>query len=150
MFSDGPKYAYKHLKLCKSYSFGNWSSSNVREYFLITTLHIYCNLSRWEGQKQREGLVIKHHKLAQKNKMMDNRALQRETRCFTDNSQVINNHYSDGDKKLTNLHIKQWKTVVKLCWKSYARTNILEYSFWHRYRHWWVEFLTGSNFFWIY
>ena len=38
MFSDGLKYAYKHLKLRKSCSFGNWSSSNGREYFLIA----YC------------------------------------------------------------------------------------------------------------
>lgn len=97
MFSDGPKYAYKHLKLRKSCSFGNWSSSNGREYFLIiATLQIYCNLSTWKGQKQRGGLqlAIKHHKLAQKYK-----PLQRWR-------QKLN---------LSNLHIKKWKTVVKLC-----------------------------------
>ena len=115
MLSDGPKYAYKYLKLRKSCSFGNWSSSNGRECFIISTLQIYCNLFRWEGQRQRGGLAIKHHKLVQKCKIMDNRALQRETRCFTDNSHVISYHYSDGDKNLTNLHVKQWKHVVKLC-----------------------------------
>ena len=71
MFLDGPKYAYKHVKLRKSCSFGNWPSSNGREYFLIATLQIYCNLSRWEGQKQRGGLSIKHHKLAQKYKIIN-------------------------------------------------------------------------------
>ena len=111
MFSDGPKYAFEHFKLRNSCSFGNWSSSIGREYFLITTLQIYCILSRWEGL----WLATKYHKLAQRYKMMDNRALQRETRCFTDNSHVISNQYSDGDKNLTNLHIKQWKTVIKLC-----------------------------------
>ena len=115
MFSDGPKYAFEHFKLRKSCSFGNWSSSNGREYFVISTLQIYCNLSRRQDQKQRGGLATKYHKLAQKYKMMDNRALQRETRCLTDKSQVISNYYSDGDKNLTNLHIKQRKTVVKLC-----------------------------------
>ena len=102
------------LNFRKSCSFGNWSSSNGRQYFRIATLQIYCNLSRWgDRQKQRGGLAIKQ--LAQKYKMMDNRALQRETRCLTaDKSQVISNHYSDDDKNLTNLHIKQCKTVVKL------------------------------------
>ena len=59
---------------------------------LIKTLQIYCNLSRCEGQKQRGGLVIRHHKLAQKCTMRDTRAAQRGTLCFNDNSQVISNH----------------------------------------------------------
>ena len=62
-------------------------------YCNFATLQNYCNLSGCEGQKQRGGLAIRHHKLAQKCKMRHTKAPQRETRCFTDNSQVISDHF---------------------------------------------------------
>ena len=68
-------------------------SLKITIYCNFATLQIYCNLSRYEGQKQRGGMAIRHHKLAQKCKMRHTKAPQRETRCFTDNSQVISNHY---------------------------------------------------------
>ena len=55
--------------------------------------------------------------------MRDNRALQRETRSFTDNSHVISNHSSDGDKNVTN-----WLSFARVIFIGAQFTSVLVIS----------------------
>ena len=117
MFSDGPKYAYKHLKLRKSCSFGNWSLSNGREYFRIATF--FCKFiatclpekvknssEDWQNdiiswRRNTKWWTIELYKEKHVALLITGKLLVTTTAMAT--------------RYLTNLHIKQRKPVVKLC-----------------------------------